>query len=214
MPRQLLYATNNPGKVMEIRAILDAFGLEILAPSEIGLALDVPETGTTLEENARLKAAGYSAHLSQNGDAGQYVILADDTGLEIDALGGEPGIHIRRWDGSERMSDAAIIATVLARLEGVPLEQRGAQFRTVIAVGLPGQPVTLFDGTLRGIIRQQPGDLQIEGFPFEALFEVPEWGLLLGEIHALPREQRMSYLTHRQRAIRKALPHLRDLLAQ
>lgn len=204
----LLYATTNPGKVMEVRKILQAHGLPMIAPDEIGLDLDVPEPGTTLEENARLKALAYLNHLT-NGN--NYIVMGDDTGVEIDALGGEPGIHVRRWIG-RRMSDEEIIDTCLERMAGIPLEQRGAQFRTVFAIGARHGGIALFDGTLRGVILEQAAPLRIEGFPFESLFFVPEWGKLLGEIHFLPAEQKAAYVTHRERALLNALPHVRTLL--
>lgn len=207
--RPLLYATTNAGKMMEVRQIMRALGLEVLAPADLGLALDVPEPSATLEENATLKARAYLQHLPP----GEFVVIADDTGVEIDALGGEPGIHVRRWLGPERMSDEAIIAHCLARLDGVPLERRGAQFRTAIAVGTAPEALTLFEGTLRGVILQEADPLRIPGFPFESLFFVPDWGLLLGQVHLLPASQKEHYLTHREQALRRALPHIHALRA-
>ncbi|MBN2305757.1 MAG: non-canonical purine NTP pyrophosphatase [Anaerolineae bacterium] len=206
--RTLLYATTNPGKAMEIRALLGTFGLDVTTPADLGLALDVPETGDTLDANATLKARAYLDHLD-----GEYVVIGDDTGVEIDALDGEPGIRVRRWDGSARMSDQAVLDYCLNRLRGVPPDQRGAQFRTTFAVAAPGLPVELFYGTLRGLILEKPAPLRIEGFPFESIFYVPEWGKLLGEIHSLPPEQKRQYVTHRERALWPALPRLRELLA-
>ncbi len=209
MPRQLLYATTNPGKLMEVRALLAPHGIRVLAPAELGLALDVAEDGATLEENAAAKTRAYLAHVGAD-----FVVLGDDTGVEIDALGGAPGIHVRRWDGSARMSDEAIIAYCLAQLRGVPPQQRGAQFRTVFAVGAAGSQIAYFEGTLRGVILEQADPLRIEGFPFESIFYVPEWEMLLGKLHTLPAEQKAGYVTHRERALRQALPHLRALLGQ
>ncbi|NDJ76368.1 MAG: hypothetical protein GYB65_08915 [Chloroflexi bacterium] len=215
--RQLLYATTNPGKVMEVRKVLAGEGLDVLSPADLGLTLDVAETGHTLEENATLKARAYLDAVD-----GEFVVIGDDTGVEIDALGGEPGIHVRRWDGSARMTDEAIIAYCLDRLRGVPPEERGAQFRTAFAIGITangataGSPrpdaITLYDGTLRGTILEQPAELRIAGFPFESLFFVPEWGQLLGEVHQLPPAEKARYVTHRERALRTALPHIRALL--
>lgn len=209
MPR-LLYATTNPGKVFEVRKVLAAHGIDLVAPDEIGLALDVPETGATLEENAALKARAYLDRLRAHPD-GAAVVMADDTGIEIDALGGEPGIHVRRWIG-RRMTDQEIIDYTLKRLASVPLEQRGAQFRTVIALATPAGGVELFEGTLRGVILPEAAPLRIPGFPFESLFYVPEWSRLLGEVHRLPAAQKAAYVTHRERAVLAALPRLRALL--
>ncbi len=205
----LLYATTNPGKVFEVRKVLAAHGINLVAPDEIGLALDVPETGTTLEENATLKARAYFDRLRAHPDAA--VVMADDTGIEIDALGGEPGIHVRRWIG-RRMTDREIIDYTLRRLASVPLEQRGAQFRTVIALATPAGSVELFEGTLRGVILLEAAPLRIPGFPFESLFYVPQWSRLLGEVHLLPAAEKAAYVTHRERAALAALPRLRALL--
>jgi len=205
--RQLFYATTNPGKVMEVRQIMRTLGVDILSPADLGLTFDVPETGTSLEENALLKARAYLQHLPPD----EFVVIADDTGVEIDALGGEPGIRVRRWIGQGRMSDEAIITYCLARLDGVPRERRGAQFRTVIAVGVTPDALSLFEGTLRGVILEQADPLRIPGFPFESLFFVPEWGMLLGQVHQLPAEQKARYLTHRERALRQALPRIHAL---
>jgi XTP/dITP diphosphohydrolase len=206
--RQLLYATTNPGKMTEVRKLCEPVGIAVLSPADLGLSLDVTETGDSLEENAILKARAYLDHL----DGGEVVVVGDDTGVEIDALNGEPGIHVRRWTG-QRMTDEAIIATCLHRLAGIPPELRGAQFRTVFAVGVPGGDMTLFDGTLRGVILEQPDPLRIEGFPFESIFYVPEWGMLLGAAHQLPAADKARFVTHRERALRQALPFIRALLA-
>ena len=205
--RRLLYATSNPGKLAEVRAILRGMGIAMLSPADVGLNLDVPEPGATLEENARLKVLAYLERLP----AGEVVVMADDTGVEIDALGGEPGLHVRRWVGEERMSDEAIIATCMARLAGVPRERRGAQFRTAYAVGAAPEAIHVFEGTLRGIILEEPDPLRIEGFPFESIFYVPEWERLLGHVHQLPPAEKARYITHRERALRQALPVIRAL---
>jgi len=211
MTQRLLYATTNPGKVFEVRKILAAHGLGLLAPQDLGLSLDVDETGATLEENATLKARAYFDLARERGRDGALVVLADDTGLEIDALGGEPGIHIRRWIG-RKMTDQEIYDYTLERLANVPPGERGALFRTVIAIGTPAGSIELLEGRLRGEILVNPGPVQIAGFPFEALFYVPAWSRVLGEIYELPPAEKASFLTHRERAIRAALPRLRALL--
>jgi XTP/dITP diphosphohydrolase len=207
--KTLLYATSNPGKVLEVRKYLQAQGIPLLAPIDIGLHLEVAENGQTLEENAALKAQAYAQQVPP------MVVLADDTGVEIDALHGEPGIHVRRWrDGRTSMRDQDIIAYCLERLRNVPAAQRGAQFRTVLALGLPEGRMEYFSGVLRGIIMETPAPLTIPGFPFETLLYIPEWGQLLGAVHHLPIEEkiRQGYLTHRERALQHALPRLRELL--
>lgn len=206
----VLYATSNPGKVQEVRKYLQSFAIELLAPAEVGLTLDVDETGQTLEENATLKAQAYLTAMPH------MVVMADDTGVEIDALQGEPGIHVRRWrDRTTPMSDQAIIDYCMQRMQGIPMPHRGAQFRTVVALGQAGQAMELFDGVLRGTITTTPAPLTIPGFPFETMFFIPEWDKLLGDIHAYSIEDklRQHYLTHRERAVTKAVPRLRELLS-
>jgi len=211
MPRRLLYATSNPGKVFEMRKIMAAHGIDLLAPQDIGLALDVAETGATLEENATLKARAYLDHLDYAASTDAPIILADDTGLEIDALDGEPGIHIRRWIG-RLMTDEELLSYTLERLAHVPPGQRGAQFRAVIVLATHAGGIELYEGTLRGELLTEPAPLRIPGFPFEALFYVPAWSRVLGEILMLPPAEGAAYLTHRGQAIRAALPRLRALL--
>ncbi len=207
MTRTLLYATQNPGKLMEMRALAATMDLEIAAPGDLGVSVDVPEDGATLEENAIQKALAYLSAL----DGADVVVLGDDTGVEIDALDGEPGIHVRRWNGT-RMTDEEIITLCMTRMAGVPAGQRGAQFRTVFAIAAPGDVLHLYDGTLRGVILEEPDPLRIEGFPFESVFYVPEWGRLLGEQYTLPPDEKKNCVTHRERALRNALPRLRALL--
>lgn len=208
MSKELLYATANKGKIWEIGKHLDQFGIKVVSPLDKGMEpLDVSENWSTLEENARAKV---EAHRELFPDV---IIIADDTGLEIDALNGEPGIHVRRWrDKQTRMSDNEIIDYCLEKLRGVPLEKRGGQFRSIVAIGIPGKETELYEGILRGIIQEQPADFRYEGFPFESLFFIPEWGILLGESHKLPLEEKIKQLSHRERAIQKALPRLKELL--
>lgn len=206
---RLLYATTNPGKLFEVSKYLAASGIDLVAPPQVGIAREVEETGQTLEENARLKVMAYLARVPE------LIVMADDTGVEIDALHGEPGIHVRRWrDHRTPLSDQEVIDYCMERLRGVPRGQRGAQFRTVIALGRPGGTIEYFDGILRGEILETPAPLKIPGFPFETMFYVSEWGKLLGDIHELSVEARHGYLTHRERAVQKALPRLQALLRQ
>jgi XTP/dITP diphosphohydrolase len=206
---QLLYATTNPGKLFEVRKYLATCDIDLVSPVQVGITSEVEETGQTLEENARLKVMAYLARVSN------MIVMADDTGVEIDALHGEPGIHVRRWkDHHTPLSDQAVIDYCIERLRGVPKGQRGAQFRTVIALGRPGGTIECFDGILRGEIVETPAPLKLPGFPFETMFYVPEWGKLLGDIHELSLEARRGYLTHRERAVQKALPRLQAFLSE
>lgn len=199
---ELLYATNNPGKLKEVRLFLgDA--VELKSPRELGLAVEVDESGTTLEENARLKAEAFRTEVPVG-----MIVMADDTGFEIDALNGEPGVYVRRWrDHRTEMTDEEIIEYCLERMKDVPKGQRGAQFRTVIALALPNGETKSFDGILRGELAEQPLDVHTDGLPFRALLYIPEAGKYLGDLENDPDP---NVLTHRQKAVRKAVDWLRD----
>lgn len=208
--KRLLYATGNPGKFGEVSRLARLHGVSLLSPADLGLDLDPEETGQTLEENAILKAHAYQQFLPDN----TYVIT-DDTGVEIDALGGEPGIFVRRWrDRSSKMTDEEIISYTLERLQGAPRHERGAQLRTVLALGQPDGELELFDGVLRGEITEVATPQRIEGFPFESIFFIPEYNLMLGDLHQLPDDQMAQYATHRERALIKLLERWREILSQ
>lgn len=208
MLKEILYATNNPGKVIEVKKLLEHYGIKVVSPKDLGIDLDVPETGSSLEENATLKALAFLA-VSEG-----RVVLSDDTGLEIDGLGGEPNIHVRRWkDKKTRMEDEEIIEYCLVRMAGIPKDKREAQFRTVLAIALPDGSIETVDGVLRGMILETPADIRIEGFPFESLFYIPEWNMLLGEVHQLKAEDKGERLNHRERALQKAMPRIKELIS-
>ena len=200
---ELLYATTNPGKLQEVATYLGA-ELPITSPKDLGIELEVEETGETLEENALLKARAYRAKASD-----EMIVMADDTGLEIDALNGEPGVKVRRWlDGVNDATDDEIIKYCLECMKDVPAGERGAQFRTVIALALPDGEEKLFDGKLRGEIAERELDHEPwKGFPFRGLFYLPEEGKYLGELEDAPDTER---LTHRQKAVQKAADWLKD----
>ncbi|MEK7497511.1 MAG: non-canonical purine NTP pyrophosphatase [Patescibacteria group bacterium] len=207
MSHELLYATNNPGKVIEVSKLLKHNGIKVVSPKDLEIDLDVPETGKTLEENAILKAKSFSKV------SGGRIVLADDTGLEIDSLNGEPGIHVRRWkDGQTRLTDEEIINYCIERMNGIPKEKRGAQFRTVLALATPDGKLETFDGILRGIILEKPADIRVEGFPFESLFFISEWNMLLGKAHQFKAEEKQGRFNHRERALQKAIPRVKELL--
>lgn len=207
MSKELFYATNNPGKKYEVSKHLSQCGITLKTPDDCGINIDVPEDGNSLEENAKLKVEAYSELVNDK------LILADDTGLEIDALNGEPGIHVRRWkDKKNRMTDQEIIDYCIERMKDVPKKERGAQFRTVLALNIPGKETEFFDGILRGYILEKPSIQKVEGFPFESLFFVPEWNMLLGDARQLPVEKKQHLLNHREKAINKAIPRIKELL--
>lgn len=210
--KKLLYATGNSGKIFEVGKLLKFYGIEIVSPKDLKIEIDVPETGKTLEENASLKVQAYLKAVGED-----IVVMADDTGAEIQALGGEPGIHVRRWkDKKTEMTDREILDYAMERLEGVPPEKRTANMRTIIALGTKKDGIELFEGVIHGLILEKPvSKYNMEGFPFESIFFIPAWGeggLVLGEVHRMSSEKKKKYLTHREKAVFAAIPMIRQLL--
>ncbi len=186
--RRLLLATTNPHKIEEFRALLDGVPVELVSPAEIGLALDVEETGTTFAENASLKAAAFA-------NASGLLALADDSGLEIDALGGEPGIYSARWAGPD-VTYPERFRLLEQRLSGVPDDERTARYHAVLAIAEPAPVgiVAVVNGTLEGTIAREPRGSG--GFGYDPIFYVPELGRTLGEVSAAEKHR----ISHRARA--------------
>lgn len=186
--RRLLIATTNPHKVREFRDLLVGLPYDVVSPDDVGLALAVEETGTTFAENAILKATAWA-------DASGLLALADDSGLEIDALGGEPGIYSARWAG-EDVSYEERFLILLARLADVPAERRTARYRAAIAVAEPA-PVGLrgvVEGTLEGRIAFAPAGSG--GFGYDPIFYVPEEERTVGQMSDAEKHR----ISHRARA--------------
>jgi XTP/dITP diphosphohydrolase len=195
---KLLIASANKGKVGEYRALLDGVDCELLSMADAGLDGGVEETGTTYEENARLKA-GTCAQRSG------LLTLADDSGLEVDALWGEPGIRSARYAG-EKATDSERVAHLLAKLKDVPEEQRGARFVCVIAIATPEGEVTFCNGECRGSVVTEPRGAK--GFGYDPAFLVPEFGVTMAE---LPPEVK-NRISHRGRAAAAAREVLRRFI--
>jgi XTP/dITP diphosphohydrolase len=187
---KLLLATNNKGKVREYQALLRGTRYQLVTLSEQGITTEVAETGQTFEENAALKATILA---KESG----LLTLADDSGLEVDALGGEPGSLSHRYAG-EGASDAERISYLLSKLKDVPEKERTAQFRCVIAIATPQGKVTLCSGICRGIITTSLKGNQ--GFGYDPVFYLPELGKTMAEL-TLEEKNRVS---HRARAAEKA----------
>ena len=188
--RKLLLATNNKGKLREYQYLLKGIPFEIVTPADCGITADVAEVGATFEENATLKATTL-ASLSC------LLTLADDSGLEVEALGGEPGPRSHRFAG-ENATDADRITLLLAKLKNVPEIHRLAQFRCVIAVAEPGGRVELCTGACPGVIVSEPRGTH--GFGYDPIFLVPEMGKTMAEL-TLGEKNRIS---HRAQAAAKA----------
>ena len=202
----IVYATTNPGKFEMVNNIFTHHGLKLSSLSDFKISVDIDETGETLEDNARLKAEGYLKHLPSDS-----IVIGDDTGVEIDALGGEPGIKVRRWKGY-KMTDEEIIQYCLQRMKDVPEGQRGAQFRTVLAITQNDTPVKYFDGILRGEILKGPHPARREGMPFWPIFYLPNLNMTLGQFHDQPIGFQLQHPTHRELAVLKLLPFIQSIL--
>jgi len=195
MPK-LLLATNNKGKAREYRSLLSGVPFELVTPDEIGINTEVEEVGKSFEENARLKAATLATE-------SQLLSLADDSGLEVDALGGEPGTLSARYAG-EGASDEDRVSYLLTKLEGVPEERRTARFRCVIAIATPEGDVELCSGECEGVIAFEPrGD---KGFGYDPIFYLPELKKTMAE---LPPEEK-NRISHRGKAAQKASQLLKE----
>jgi XTP/dITP diphosphohydrolase len=196
MPR-LLLATGNRGKLAELRDLLAGSGWELVSPAEIGLSpVSVVETGRSYLENATLKAVAHAA-------ASSIPALADDSGLEVDALHGQPGVLSARYGGPQAASDAERCALLLRSLDGVPRPLRGARFRAVVVVALPGGRTFAREGTVEGRIADAPRGAN--GFGYDPVFELPD-GRTMAELGE--EKQRIS---HRARAIREIMKVLKEL---
>ena len=187
---KLLLATNNQAKVREYRSLLQNIPFELVTLAEEGITTTVSEVGESLEENARLKATVLASQ-------SQLLALADDSGLEVDALGGEPGRLSARYAG-EGASDRDRVNYLLARLKGVPWQKRSACFRCIIAIATPGGEVELCSGECRGFITFEPRGEQ--GFGYDPVFYLPELDKTMAE---LPLEIK-NQVSHRGQAARKA----------
>lgn len=201
MMKKLLLGTNNAGKLRELQDLLGDLPADLISPQAAGLDLEVEETGATYAANARLKAEALAR-------ASGLITLADDSGLEVDALGGAPGVLSARYAGPGA-SDADRRAKLLRALAAVPAP-RAARFRCVIALAEPaaaGLIVALFEGVCPGEIGHE--ERGFNGFGYDPVFYLPELGRTLAE---LPEAQK-NRLSHRGRAVAAALPRLRQLFA-
>ena len=199
----IVFATNNNHKLSEIQDILGST-IEVKSLKDIGCHVDIPETGTTLEENAQIKA-------NYVWDNFQTMVFADDTGLEIDALNGEPGVYSARYAGGEGQDSEANIQKVLANLQGV--ENRKARFRTVIAFiykdKKTGNKTTkLIEGIVNGsIITEKRGEA---GFGYDAIFVPEGYDKTFGELGMDIKNS----ISHRARAVQQFAKELQTYLEE
>lgn len=193
-PIKILLSSNNPGKVSIISNFAKNYGYQIYSPNQLGITeIEVEETGSTYEENALLKFNAYKDKVPDD-----FYILADDTGIEITALGGEPGIHSRRWNGTT-MTDDEIIDYALLKMKNLEKDNRNAKFVSFIIFGKTDLPKT-FVGELHGQLLEK-SDTNFKprpGLPFRQLFYVTEAGKMIDEY------EKSGLLDHRQKALKKA----------
>jgi XTP/dITP diphosphohydrolase len=197
--KQLLIATNNKGKLAEFHELLDDLGIDLVSPSQIGLDLDVVEDGLTYAENAAKKALAF-AHASG------LTSLADDSGLEVDALGGEPGLYSARYGSTDgnKLSDAERRQYLLGKLSAFPRPWT-ARFHATIAIAAPNRQLQITDGICEGeIIPEERG---AGGFGYDPIFLLPELGKTMAEL-SMDEKNRLS---HRARAVMKARGILKEI---
>lgn len=194
--KTIIFASGNAGKMKEVREILSDTQVNIYSMREAGVEADPEEIGTTFAENALIKARAVAAQIPESGlDPEETIVLADDSGLEIDALGGEPGIYSARYmgkDTSYRVKNAELIR----RLEGVPKEKRTARFVCEIAAVLPDGTELTERGTIEGKIGyEERGE---NGFGYDPIFYLPDMSRTTAE---LPPEKKNA-ISHRGAALR------------
>lgn len=186
--KRIIFATGNAGKMKEIKEILSDLNAEVLSMKEAGITVDIEENGTTFEENATIKAKAVAQESSD-------IVLADDSGLEIDYLNKEPGIYSARYLG-EDTSYQIKNQVILDRLAGVPKEKRTARFVCAIAAALPDGQVLVTRETVEGYIGEQPAGEN--GFGYDPIFYVDEYGCSTAELS----EEQKNEISHRGKALR------------
>jgi XTP/dITP diphosphohydrolase len=196
--KKLLIATTNPAKFREYNELLKSLPLKLVSLKDLKIKRRPIEDGRNFEENAIKKAKFYSKLT-------KLITLADDGGLEIDYLKGEPGIKSRRWPG-HKATDQELIDFALRKLKGVPWRKRKAQFRVVLALAFPGKKVLTFEGKKRGIILTEPRRKLIPGYPFRSIFYLPEYKKSFNQL-SFKEEIKIG---HRHRPITKIINFLKS----
>lgn len=201
----IIFATGNKNKMIEIRMILEDLGCKILSQKEAGIQADVVEDGKTFEENALIKATTIADIAREMPEYKNAVVLADDSGLEIDALNKEPGIYSARYMGEDTSYDIKNQA-LIDRLEGVPDEKRTARFVCAIAAVLPDGSTEVVRGTMEGRIGYEiTGE---NGFGYDPIFYLPQFGCSSAELEP----EKKNELSHRGEGLRKMRKVLEEKL--
>ena len=181
--RGILLASQNPGKLAEMRVLVEGLRFRVLGPLDVGIADAPEETGASFAENAALKARHYAARSG-------LLTVADDSGLSVDALDGGPGLYSSRF-GGEGASDADRNRLLIAKLAGVPREKRGARFTSAVAVARDGAILYQTEASVEGVIAEEPRGTS--GFGYDPLFFYPPFGCTFGEV---PRQHK-DQVSHR-----------------
>jgi len=195
----LLLGSSNPGKLGEMRQLLDGMPYRVLGPADVGLRGAPEETGATFMENAILKARHYA-------DASGLLAVADDSGISVDALGGGPGLYSSRF-GGEGASDDERNRLLLERLRGVPPAKRGARFTSAVAVARGGRVLFQAEESVDGLIAEEPRGSN--GFGYDPVFFYPPFGKTFGEVSA-PEKDRVSHRGKSFARLREFLKRLGD----
>lgn len=204
---KIIFATGNEGKMREIREILKDMDAEILSMKEAGIEIDIEENGATFEENAEIKARAVAAAVRMRETPDDIIVLADDSGLEIDALHKEPGIYSARYLGEDTPYSVKN-KNLIDRLEGVPDNKRTARFVCAIAAALPGGEVITTRGVIEGRIDyEEKGN---NGFGYDPIFYVPEYGCTTAELSV----EEKNRISHRARALAAMKEQLEIKLAE
>ena len=190
---KILFATSNAGKVREVKAIMEEMGIDVISLKDAGIKADVEENGTTFAENALIKAKSIaSLDVVKDGDT---IVLADDSGLVIDALNGEPGIYSARYMGEDTSYDIKN-QNLIDRLEGIADEKRSARFVCAMAAVMPDGEEIITTETMEGRIGYEIAGCN--GFGYDPIFYLPEYGMTSAQIS--PEEK--NKISHRGKALR------------
>lgn len=200
MPR-LLIATTNPAKAKSYQSLLADLGLEIVSLSDQPRFETVEENGCSFEENAILKAKGYFEQF-------HLPTIADDGGLVIETLGGEPGVKSHRWLGREA-TDEELVAFALQKMAGLPWEKRGAEIQTWAAF-YDGEHLLLEQGGTRGFIVEEKPSWMEKGFPWRSILFIPEFGKLYQDL----TEEEYQKIEHRRKIVARLKPRMKEALGK
>jgi XTP/dITP diphosphohydrolase len=192
----LLLGTTNAGKIRELRQLFADLPARIVIPSDLGIDLDVEEGETSFVTNAMLKARAFRR-------ASGVLTIGEDSGFEVDALNGEPGVISARWGGTDYKVKNQLI---IDKLAGLPSEKRGCRYVSVLVVATPDGKLYRRTGSCRGIVAEAPAGTN--GFGYDPIFLVPKLGRTMAELD--PAEK--DFISHRGEAVKKALPIIRSLL--